>query len=57
VLSEALHDSDVSVRLMAVSNAGENVYLLQSALNDTDRIVRDLAGMKLDQISKMNIGQ
>jgi hypothetical protein len=57
VLSEALHDSNVSVRLMAVSNAGENVYLLQSALNDTDSVVRNLASMKLDQISKMNISQ
>jgi hypothetical protein len=57
VLREALHDSDVGVRLMAVSNAGENIYLLESALNDTDRIVRDLASMKLDQILKIDIGQ
>jgi hypothetical protein len=57
VLREALDDSDVGVRLMAVSNAGENVYLLESALNDTNRIVRDLASMKLDQISRINMGQ
>ncbi|ADE15664.1 conserved hypothetical protein [Nitrosococcus halophilus Nc 4] len=54
VLQEALHDSDVGVRLMAVSNAGENVALLETALHDTDKVVRDLASMKLEQILQTN---
>ncbi|QBQ54820.1 HEAT repeat domain-containing protein [Nitrosococcus wardiae] len=54
VLREALHDSDVGVRLMAVSNAGEDMALLEAALHDTDKIVRDLANMKLDQILREN---
>lgn len=57
VLREALHDHDVEVRLMAVSNAGEDVALLKAALHDTDRVVRDLANMKLEQISQMNVPQ
>lgn len=57
VLTEALHDSDVGVRLMAVSNAGENIYLLESALSDPDRLVRDLARMKLNKISATNSEQ
>lgn len=57
ILTDALHDSDVGVRLMAVSNAGENVYLLELALNDSSQIVRNLAKIKLDQISKINTTQ
>ncbi|EDZ67107.1 hypothetical protein NOC27_434 [Nitrosococcus oceani AFC27] len=50
VLREALHDSEVEVRLMAVSNAGEDRALLEMALHDEDRVVRDLARMKLGKI-------
>ncbi|WP_036500251.1 HEAT repeat domain-containing protein [Nitrosococcus oceani] len=49
VLREALHDSEVGVRLMAVSNAGEDMALLEMALYDEDRVVRDLARMKLEK--------
>lgn len=50
VLRQALHDSDPSVRLMAVSNAGsdgQGVVLLQEALKDSDPTVKALAAMKL----------
>ncbi|WP_232420215.1 HEAT repeat domain-containing protein [Nitrosococcus watsonii] len=50
VLRGALHDSEVGVRLMAVSNAGENRAILEMALHDEDRVVRDLARMKLGKI-------
>ena len=51
VLQSALQDNDVSVRLMAVDNAGENSALLQQALNDSDETVRAYAAIKLDAIS------
>lgn len=54
VLREALHDSEVGVRLMAVSNAGEDRALLEMALHDGDRVVRDLARMKLDKRVETN---
>lgn len=56
-LTEALHDSDVGVRLMVVSNAGKNIYLLESALSDPNRLVRNLARMKLNKISETNSEQ
>ncbi len=51
-LHEALHDSDVSVRLTAVDNAGNDVALLQQALTDSDATVRQLAGIRLEPLLK-----
>jgi hypothetical protein len=51
-LHEALHDSDVSVRLTAVDNAGKDVALLQQALTDNDATVRQLAGIRLEPLLK-----
>ena len=51
-LNEALHDSDVSVRLTAVDNAGSNEGMLQQALRDSDATVRQLAELRLKQLSK-----
>lgn len=51
ILQSALQDSDASVRLMAVDNAGENPALLQQALDDSDETVRAYAAIKLEAIS------
>lgn len=56
-LHEALHDSDVSVRLTAVDNAGSDVALLQQALTDADATVRQLAGIRLEPLLKKGISQ
>lgn len=56
-LQSALEDSDASVRLMVVDNAGENASLLQQALSDSDETVRTLASMKLDELSKIGNGK
>ena len=50
-LQVALHDSDASVRLMAVGRIGNNAALLQEALTDSDATVRELAAMKLESLS------
>jgi hypothetical protein len=55
-LHEALHDSDVSVRLTAVDNAGNDVALLQQALTDSDATVRQLAGIRLKPLLKTGSG-
>ena len=55
-LHEALHDSDVSVRLTAVDNAGNDVALLQQALTDSDATVRQLAGIRLEPLLKTGSG-
>ena len=51
-LHEALQDSNVSVRLTAVDNAGGDETLLQQALADSDATVRQLAELRLKQLSK-----
>lgn len=51
-LREAMHDSDVSVRLTAVDNAKDDLALLQQALNDSDATVRQLAGIRLEPLFK-----
>ena len=51
-LHEAMHDSDVSVRLTAVDNAKDDLTLLQQALNDSDATVRQLAGIRLEPLLK-----
>ena len=55
-LHEALHDGDVSVRLTAVDNAGNDVALLQQALTDSDATVRQLAGIRLEPLLKTGSG-
>ncbi len=50
-LQNALHDSDASVRLMAVDQAGDNASLLQQALSDGDETVRAYAAIKLEALS------
>jgi hypothetical protein len=51
-LQDALQDDDVSVRLMVVSNAGNNTGLLQQALTDSDETVRLFAAKKLQPLLK-----
>ncbi len=51
-LHEALHDSNVAVRLTAVDNAGGDETLLQQALTDSEETVRQLAELRLKQLSK-----
>lgn len=51
VLINALSDEEPSVRLMAVSNAGSNIALLEQALRDKDQSVRALAEQKLQDLS------
>ena len=51
-LQDALHDSDAGVRLMAVDGAGNNLALLQQAVNDDDETVRNLAISKLEELQK-----
>ena len=51
-LREALHDSNVAVRLTAVDNAGGDEALLQQALTDSEETVRQLAELRLKQLSK-----
>ncbi len=53
-LQEALHDSNVGVRLTAVDNAGNDVALFQQALTDSDAMVRQLAATRLKSSSKPN---
>jgi HEAT repeat protein len=54
VLQDALQDSALPVRLMAVDGLGtdeESVALLKQALADSDQAVRELAAMKLKSLS------
>jgi hypothetical protein len=51
-LQDALHDADAGVRLMAVDGAGNDVALLQQAVNDDDETVRNLALSKLEELKK-----
>lgn len=55
ILEQALQDSELSVRLMAVDSltADENgTSLLEQALNDEEQAVRELAAFKLESLSK-----
>jgi hypothetical protein len=52
-LQDALHDTDAGVRLMAVDGAGNNIALLQQAVNDDDETVRNLAISKLEELQKI----
>jgi HEAT repeats len=49
--SQALKDQDVNVRFTAVSAIEDDATLLEQALNDSDKGVRDLAKTKLDSLN------
>lgn len=60
LLEQALNDSELSVRLMAVDSFGadeESVNLLEQALNDDEEAVRELAALKLESLSVTHNGQ
>lgn len=51
LLEQALNDSELSVRMMAVDSLGadeKSVDLLEQALNDDEEAVRELAALKLE---------
>lgn len=54
---EAIHDKDERVRLTAVGRAGDDAALLQQALTDEAEMVRKVAAIKLESISKTNVSQ
>lgn len=57
-LLDALHDSDASVRLMAVDSArtdAQGIALLKQALADSDETVSTLAATKLESLSNPTI--
>ncbi len=51
-IQQALQDSAVDVRLMAVDGITDDVALLQQAINDSDETVRSLAAVKLGQLTQ-----
>lgn len=51
VLEQAMHDSELSVRLMAVDSLGtdeRSIFLLEQAKDDDDEAIRELAAIKLE---------
>lgn len=51
VLEQALHDSELSVRMMAVDSLGSDersIFLLEQAKDDEEEAIRELAVMKLE---------
>jgi len=50
-LQNALQDKEASVRLMVVDNAGSNMDLLQQALTDEDELVRNMATLKIAELT------
>ena len=53
ILEQAMQDSELPVRLMAVDSSDEkSIGLLEQALNDEEEAIRELAAMKLDNLSK-----
>lgn len=54
---EAIHDKDERVRLAAVDRAGDDVALLQQALTDESEMVRKLAAIRLNSVSKTEASQ
>lgn len=54
VIQEAMQDSSVDVRLMAVDGITDDVGLLQQAINDSDETVRSIAAIKLEQLMQDN---
>lgn len=56
-IQEALHDSSVDVRIMAVDGITDDAAMLQQAVNDSDETVRSLATTKLESLTQKNKGQ
>lgn len=53
ILEQAMQDSELSVRLMAVDSSDErSTHLLEQAINDEEEAIRELAAMKLETLSK-----
>ncbi|MBP6056894.1 MAG: HEAT repeat domain-containing protein [Nitrosomonas sp.] len=53
VLEQALHDSELSVRMMAVDSLGtdeRSIFLLEQAKDDEEEAIRELAAMKLESL-------
>lgn len=50
VIQEALKDSSIDVRMMAVDGIANDAALLQQAVNDSDEEVRTMASIKLQQL-------
>ena len=53
IIKEAMQDSSVDVRLMAVDGITDDIDLLQQAVNDSDETVRSLATLKLEELMQM----
>jgi HEAT repeats len=53
-IQQALQDSEVDVRLMAVDGITDDIALLQQAANDEDETVRSLAAVKLEGLTQGN---
>jgi HEAT repeats len=51
-IQNALHDRSPEVRMMAVDSINNDVALLQQALDDSDETVRNLAVLKLKQLTE-----
>lgn len=57
VLEQAMQDSELSVRLMAVDSLGtddKSIALLEQAKEDEEEAIRDLAAMKLEALFATN---
>lgn len=57
ILGQAMHDSELSVRLMAVDSLGtdeKSIALLEQAVDDEEEAIRELAAMKLESLSDTN---
>jgi hypothetical protein len=55
-IQDALHDTSVDVRLMAVDVINNDIPLLQQAVNDSDETVSALASMKLADLAQTTKG-
>lgn len=53
-IREALLDSSVDVRMMAVDGITDDIGLLQQAVNDSDESIRSLAEVKLQELIQNN---
>ncbi|BBL57184.1 HEAT repeat domain-containing protein [Methylomonas koyamae] len=53
-IAQAMHDSNADVRLLATESVGDNALLLQQALTDSDRTIREYAAAKLAALNQSN---
>ena len=51
-IQEALRDSSVDVRMMAIGGITDDVALLQQAVNDSDETIRALVALKLERLTQ-----